>query len=183
MRHTTPVPGVPDSLTWAVLTLAYAGRPSSPVPARLPRPGPSRSVPFTNPFTPTHPDDPPGTCTSPSSATAMPPRSSAPAQLRSGPADHAARHPPHRCHPQAREDTRHPGGSRWGARLAGVHLHTGRATIEGTGNRRMTDAAPPHHTGTAARTCRIECVVPTYAYALTAHTLSEARSLRTPLGS
>src|SRR5450755_2116507 len=64
MRHTTPVSGVPDSLTWAVLTLAYAGRPSSPVPARLPRPGPSRSVPFTNPFTPTHPDDPPGTCTS-----------------------------------------------------------------------------------------------------------------------
>jgi len=33
----------------------------------------------------------------------MPPRSSAPAQLRSGPADHAARHPPHQCHPQARE--------------------------------------------------------------------------------
>src|ERR1022692_921422 len=65
MRHTTLVSGVPDSLTWVVLTLAYAGRPSSPVPARLPRPGPSRSVPFTNPFTPTHPDDPPGTCTSP----------------------------------------------------------------------------------------------------------------------
>src|ERR1022692_3757831 len=63
MRHTTPVPGVPDSLAWAVLTLAYAGRPSSPVPARLPRPGPSRSVPFTNPFTPTHPDGLPGPCT------------------------------------------------------------------------------------------------------------------------
>src|ERR1022692_2144859 len=36
-------------------------------PGSSPRPGPSRSVPFTNPFTPTHPDDPPGTCTSPSS--------------------------------------------------------------------------------------------------------------------
>jgi hypothetical protein len=82
------------------------------------------------------------------------PRSSAPAQLRSGPADHAARHPPHRCHPQAREG--HPasrGIPGKSARLAGVHLHTGRATIEGTGNRRMTDAAPPRHTGTAARTC------------------------------
>src|ERR1022692_4442393 len=73
MRHTTLVPGVPDSLTWAVLTLAYAGRPSSPVPARLPRPR----------RPPAHPRPP---------ATAMPPRSSAPAQLRSEPAERLTAH-------------------------------------------------------------------------------------------
>jgi len=59
----------------------------------------------------------------------MPPRSSAPAQLRSGSADHAARHPPHRCHPQAREGHPASRGIPVGRPTGGVHLHTGRATI------------------------------------------------------
>src|ERR1035437_10174539 len=119
MRHTTLVPGVPDSLTWAVLTLAYAGRPSSPVPARLPRPGPSRSVPFTNPFTPTHPHDPPGTRT--------PPHPHQPCRLAPArPPNYDPDQPitPHctRLTDVTRrpgKDTRHPGGIRYAGPAGG----------------------------------------------------------------